>query len=375
MRLAPNPLSAPQICSVVGTPTHESWPEGMKLAAGIGFQWPSFAPTPLHKLIPHASPEAIELIGALCHWDPSRRPTAAQCLQMPFFQVGIQRSPRPSDGVQGGSGADPLLDSSIDLGESGLSPVPRAGGERGRGGGGAPGLLSRSSSDFGDVLAEELAQAQQLAQRGREREEEAARRQRDAAVDPLGLAEPQEGAGAAAGARAEPGQLSAHGSWGGFAPLAPQDSGGGAGAGGALPFGGAQGQSQGQEQGQGQGQAQGLGQGQGQKKAGLPPPPKLPAVPVLGGGAGAGAGAGGPLAGGSPMVPPSVGRRGRDPSAAGPPPDSLEEMLVRSARALQTPSPNSLRARLRAGRFPPSLHASAHIHAQRTASASNPFPS
>ena len=29
-----------RICSVLGTPTHETWPEGLKLASNMGFKFP-----------------------------------------------------------------------------------------------------------------------------------------------------------------------------------------------------------------------------------------------------------------------------------------------------------------------------------------------
>lgn len=85
-----------KIASVLGSPTRENWPEGLKLAAQMGFRFPQFAPTPLQSLIPNASPEAIDFITACCHWDPARRPTAVQALQMPFFQVGLRPQPAPS---------------------------------------------------------------------------------------------------------------------------------------------------------------------------------------------------------------------------------------------------------------------------------------
>jgi hypothetical protein len=51
-----------KICSIMGTPTQQSWPEGLKLAAAMNFRFPTFASTPLSKLMTHASPEAIDLI-------------------------------------------------------------------------------------------------------------------------------------------------------------------------------------------------------------------------------------------------------------------------------------------------------------------------
>jgi protein kinase len=75
----------------MGTPTGSNWPEGLRLAAVMNFRFPSFAPQPLAKLLPSASPEAVDLIAALCAWDPNRRPSAAQALQHPFFQVPMDR--------------------------------------------------------------------------------------------------------------------------------------------------------------------------------------------------------------------------------------------------------------------------------------------
>eukprot|EP00249_Psilotum_nudum_P020200 c27601_g1_i1 orf=876-2255(+) len=77
-----------KICSVIGTPNHRTWPEGLKLASSMNFCFPQFSSTHLSVFIPTASPEAIDLMSALCSWDPYRRPTAAQSLQHPFFQVG-----------------------------------------------------------------------------------------------------------------------------------------------------------------------------------------------------------------------------------------------------------------------------------------------
>ncbi|KAJ7535944.1 hypothetical protein O6H91_12G051300 [Diphasiastrum complanatum] len=75
-----------KICTVLGSPTIKSWPEGMKLSASMNVHFPQVAPTNLSVLIPTASAEAIDLIAALFSWDPIKRPTAAQSLQHPFFQ-------------------------------------------------------------------------------------------------------------------------------------------------------------------------------------------------------------------------------------------------------------------------------------------------
>lgn len=39
-----------KICSVMGTPTQQSWPEGLKLAAAMNFRFPQFATTPMSKV-------------------------------------------------------------------------------------------------------------------------------------------------------------------------------------------------------------------------------------------------------------------------------------------------------------------------------------
>ncbi len=66
----------------MGTPTQQNWPEGLKLAAAMNFRFPQFQPTPLSKIIPHGCPEAIDLLTMMCAWDPNKRPTAVQCLQV-----------------------------------------------------------------------------------------------------------------------------------------------------------------------------------------------------------------------------------------------------------------------------------------------------
>lgn len=78
-----------KICSVLGTPSPQTWEEGLKLASQLGFKFPKFVRTPLETLIPNASPEAIKLMEDLMQFDPKKRPTSSQALQYPYFQVGI----------------------------------------------------------------------------------------------------------------------------------------------------------------------------------------------------------------------------------------------------------------------------------------------
>ena len=90
-----------KICSVLGTPTASTWPDGLKLASAIGFKFPRFAPTPLKKLIPHASDAALELIQSMVHWDPNKRPTAVQALQSPYFTLTPRSIPSAHAGAAG----------------------------------------------------------------------------------------------------------------------------------------------------------------------------------------------------------------------------------------------------------------------------------
>jgi hypothetical protein len=82
-----------KICSVLGTPTQVSWPEGLKLAAAMRFKFPRFVPQNLGSIVPNAGADALALLGALLAYDPKKRPTAAQALQHPYFQVGAAIPP------------------------------------------------------------------------------------------------------------------------------------------------------------------------------------------------------------------------------------------------------------------------------------------
>ena len=101
-----------KICSVLGTPSANTWKQGLALAQNANFKFPQFVATPLSQLIPSASPEAIDLMTELMRWEPSKRPTALQALQHPFFQVGLTPErpvggePRPDTLNGGDAGRD-----------------------------------------------------------------------------------------------------------------------------------------------------------------------------------------------------------------------------------------------------------------------------
>jgi len=74
-----------KICSVVGTPTKATWPNGLRLAQQMKFKFPYFTPTPLSQLVPNASSEGLQLMADLLHYDPMKRPTASRALTYPYF--------------------------------------------------------------------------------------------------------------------------------------------------------------------------------------------------------------------------------------------------------------------------------------------------
>jgi len=60
----------------------------VRLAAAMKFHFPRCSPTPLKQIVPNANSDALNLLSALLHYDPPKRPTAAQALQHAYFHVG-----------------------------------------------------------------------------------------------------------------------------------------------------------------------------------------------------------------------------------------------------------------------------------------------
>ncbi|CAN6545069.1 unnamed protein product [Malus baccata var. baccata] len=112
-----------KICCVLGTPDLTVFPEGTNASRLYSFiNYEKILPANLCDIIPNASPEAIDLITQLCSWDSSRRPTADESLQHPFFQVGwIPRSlPDSLDLKLSNMGAKPTLE--LKLSDFGAEP-------------------------------------------------------------------------------------------------------------------------------------------------------------------------------------------------------------------------------------------------------------
>ena len=74
-----------RICSVLGTPTHDTWNDGIRQANKVGIKFPTCPGTELEKIITEASSEAIDLMKQMLQWDPNKRATAKNLLNHPFF--------------------------------------------------------------------------------------------------------------------------------------------------------------------------------------------------------------------------------------------------------------------------------------------------
>jgi len=123
-----------KICSVLGSPTQATWPDGCRLAKQMNFRFPQFVPTPLASLIPNASPDAIQLMTDYMKYDPNQRPGVPQSLQYPYFQVNVttpqerrpvQQQPQMQQQYQQQQAQDPLAGAS---GGAGRNPYTQSGG-------------------------------------------------------------------------------------------------------------------------------------------------------------------------------------------------------------------------------------------------------
>jgi serine/threonine protein kinase len=74
-----------KICSILGTPNHDIWNEGISQANKMDIKFPKFEPQKLENIIPMASKDAIDLMYQMINWDPNKRATASNLLQHKFF--------------------------------------------------------------------------------------------------------------------------------------------------------------------------------------------------------------------------------------------------------------------------------------------------
>ncbi|KYQ91210.1 putative protein serine/threonine kinase [Tieghemostelium lacteum] len=80
-----------KICSVLGSPTPQTWNDGIKLAGSMNFKFPHMSPNSLSNLLPNASTDAIDLMYELLKYDPTKRLSTASALNHPYFHVSLPK--------------------------------------------------------------------------------------------------------------------------------------------------------------------------------------------------------------------------------------------------------------------------------------------
>ena len=75
-----------RICSILGTPNQDNWPEGMQLAHLKDIKFPYCYKSDLKDIIKDASEDAIDLMEKMIRWDPKKRETAENLLRHKFFE-------------------------------------------------------------------------------------------------------------------------------------------------------------------------------------------------------------------------------------------------------------------------------------------------
>ena len=72
-------------------------------AAHVNFDFPQQKGIGIAQLIPHASPECVDLMMKMLAYDASERITAREALRHPYFrEVRASRGPRAPEGLDGG---------------------------------------------------------------------------------------------------------------------------------------------------------------------------------------------------------------------------------------------------------------------------------
>ncbi|XP_017121266.1 serine/threonine-protein kinase dyf-5 isoform X1 [Drosophila elegans] len=82
-----------KICSVLGTPEKNDWPDGYRLASMIHFRYPDCIKVPLSSVVSRCSQNGLDLLEDMLAYDPDKRPTAQQSLKYPYFHALKRISP------------------------------------------------------------------------------------------------------------------------------------------------------------------------------------------------------------------------------------------------------------------------------------------
>lgn len=80
------------ITQVLGTPEN-CWQEGIHLASKLGMNLKPDKPPSLADKVPSASPEAIDLMTQMLHWNPNERPTCREALSHAYFATATMTTP------------------------------------------------------------------------------------------------------------------------------------------------------------------------------------------------------------------------------------------------------------------------------------------
>ena len=137
-----------RITAVLGTPTPETWKDGLRQAASINYRFPKLPACPLQRLMPHASAEAIKIMHDMMLWDPAKRPTCGGSIQYPFFRVGLDvpAPAAPADAPQSADGNLSSLSAAASLGGSTKSGKDPASQDLGTSSGPPEGPSSRNTA-------------------------------------------------------------------------------------------------------------------------------------------------------------------------------------------------------------------------------------
>ncbi|MFS8020359.1 putative protein-serine/threonine kinase [Helianthus anomalus] len=80
-----------KICSVIGSPTKNSWAKGIELTSGINYLFPELGGVDLSALVPSASKDAVNLISSCYGVPPSLRPKSTTIARTPQSALSGRR--------------------------------------------------------------------------------------------------------------------------------------------------------------------------------------------------------------------------------------------------------------------------------------------